>query len=148
MLFLRINKLNFYQVRQGRTCSRSYKSSSPPSSSPTRFRILFTPNFQNNFLTYWQLLTIFWQFLTTFFTFFWQLLTTFWQFFANFITTFFNFLTTFWHFFDNFLKTFGQLFENFLSMFSTIFYFILFTFLSYILAFCLNCDHLPLLTVS
>jgi hypothetical protein len=66
---------DFYQVRQGRTWSKNYKSpsSSPPPSSPTRFRIL----------------TIF---LTTFCHIFWQLynnfLTTFWQFFDIFVTIF------------------------------------------------------------
>jgi hypothetical protein len=48
-------KLDFYQVRQGRTWSRSYKSPSPPPPSPpppppsppTRFRILVLLHFFN-----------------------------------------------------------------------------------------------------
>jgi hypothetical protein len=81
-------KVSFYQVRQGRTWSRSYKSP-----SPTRFRILVYLHPIFNFAIFLQL---FENFLPTFCRLFWQL---FWQ-----------LLTTFWQSFDNFWKLFSLFF--------------------------------------
>jgi hypothetical protein len=81
--------LTFYQVRQGRTWSRNYKSPSSSGSSPPPTR-----------------LRIFTDFLTTF----WQLYNNFWTTFGQ---LFNNYMITFWQIFDNFLSTFWQLFCNF-----------------------------------
>jgi hypothetical protein len=78
---------HFYQVRQSRTWSRSYKFPSP--SSPTRFK-KFTHFFDNFLITFWQLFN---NFLTTFCTTFWQL-TIFWQLFDIFFLLF----DTIWHY--------------------------------------------------
>jgi hypothetical protein len=103
------NKKN-YQVRQGRTWSRKYKStsssfssSSSSSSSSHRFRIF--SKFQDKFI--WTFCRLFDNFLTTF-----------WQLFDSFLTTF-----------DTFLQLFLQLFYNF---FNHLFYnLLLYNFISY-----------------
>jgi hypothetical protein len=102
----------FYQVRQGRTWSRSYKSPSsspPPPSPPTRFRILVFLHFFNFAI-----------FLTTFLTTFWQL----------FLATFGYFLATFWQLWTTFWQLFWQLFGNFWQLFDNFFWQLLAIFLS------------------
>jgi hypothetical protein len=91
----------FYQVRQGRTWSRSYKSPSPPPPTLTRFRILVFLHLIFNFAIF---LTTFWQVFGNFLATFWQLLGQF----------FWQLLTIFWQPFDNFLTTFENLFSFFL----------------------------------
>jgi hypothetical protein len=81
-------------------------------------------NFWNDLITFYNLLTTFWQLFDNFFTFFWHffdnVLTTFanflptigqlfWQF-LHFLTAFWDFLRTCWQFFVNFLTVFWQFF--------------------------------------
>jgi hypothetical protein len=79
-LALRYRTIGFYQVRQGRTWSRNYKSPSsssppPPSSSPTRFRICsyFLPTFCQLYINF--LTNTFWSFFFNNLLFSWDIFT-------------------------------------------------------------------------
>jgi hypothetical protein len=112
----------FYQVRQGRTWSRNYKSpSSSSSSSSSSDRIRIFSKFQDEFLR--TFCRLFDNFLTTF----WQLVTNFWQLFDNLLPTFDNFLTPFY----TFCQLFENLFYNFLTIFNNFFNHLFYNFLLY-----------------